>query len=157
LEPLTRTAIYCRVSTEEQAREGFSIAAQKKTLESFCQIKGWNIVKEYVDEGISGKTTRRPAFQQLLCDLRCGKFDAVIVWKINRLSRKNADLLNTAETLREHGVSLLSFSEQFDSSTPSGKLDQALILSMIEMVVNGVSTRKVTQPNICRLSICTSS
>lgn len=127
-----RTAIYCRVSTEEQAREGFSIAAQRKTLTSFSMDKGWEITKEYIDEGASGKNMRRPAFQELLRDADRRKFDVVLVWKINRFSRRNADLLNTAGYLSEHGINLVSYCEQFDASTPSGKLMLSMLGSIGE-------------------------
>lgn len=122
-----RAAIYCRVSTEEQAREGFSIAAQRKTLLNFCSIKEWDAVKIYTDEGASGKNTKRPAFQRLLTDADGGLFDLVLVWKINRFSRKNSDLLNTVEYLNGRGINLVSCCEQFDASTPSGRL----MLSML--------------------------
>jgi len=122
-----KAAIYCRVSTEEQAKEGFSIAAQKKTLLYFCEMKKWSIANIYVDEGVSGKSTKRPAFLQMIEDAASGYFDVILVWKINRFSRKNSDLLNTVEYLRKYGVNLISYSEQFDASTPSGKL----LLSML--------------------------
>jgi len=130
LDSSTRAAIYCRVSTEEQAREGFSIGAQKDTLLSFARIKGFDAVKIYSDEGISGKSVERPMFQNMLRDAREGLFNVILVWKINRFSRRNMDLLNTVNYLRECGVNLISYSEQFDASTPSGKL----MLSMLGSV-----------------------
>lgn len=133
-----RTAIYCRVSTEEQAREGFSIAAQKRTLTQFCSQKGWQIEGIYTDEGLSGKNTKRPAFKQLLKDAAHDLFDLVLVWKINRFSRKNADLLTTVEYLEKYNVNLYSCSEQFDASTPSGKLMLSMLGSIGEFERNTI-------------------
>lgn len=127
-----KAAIYCRVSTEEQAREGFSIAAQKKTLTEYCAQKGWDVVRTYVDEGMSGKNTSRPAFQQLIYDSGKRIFNILLVWRINRLSRKNADLLNTVEYLGNFNIGLVSYSEQFDSGTPSGKLMLSMLGSIGE-------------------------
>lgn len=129
---MLRTAIYCRVSTEEQAKEGFSIAAQKKTLLQFCEQKGWSVTNIYTDEGISGKNTNRPSFLKMLKDAASGGFQVILVWKINRFSRRNSDLLNTVEHLREYGVNLVSYSEQFDASTPSGKLMLSMLGSIGE-------------------------
>lgn len=128
----TRAAIYCRVSTEEQAREGFSIAAQKRTLSLLCASRRWNIAGVYADEGLSGKSMERPAFKKLLEDAGKGIFDVVLVWKINRFSRRNADLLNTVEYLNGCSVNLISCCEQFDSSTPTGKLMLSMLGSIGE-------------------------
>ena len=132
LIPIIKAAIYCRVSTQEQAKEGFSIAAQKKTLTSYCRSKNWQVCRIYCDEGISGKSTNRPAFKELLADARSNLFTVALVWKINRFSRKNSDLLNTVEYLKENNINLISCSEQFDSSTPSGKLMLSMLGSIGE-------------------------
>lgn len=133
-----RAALYCRVSTEEQAREGFSIAAQKRALTQFCSQRGWTAAGIYTDEGLSGKNTKRPAFKQLLSDASHNLFDLVLVWKINRFSRKNADLLTTMEYLERYNVNLISTSEQFDASTPSGKLMLSMLGSIGEFERNTI-------------------
>lgn len=127
-----KAALYCRVSTEEQAKEGFSIQAQQNVLESYCSIKNLEIFNVYKDEGISGKTTERPAFKRMLEDAGKGLFNVVVVWKINRFSRKTADLLNVVEYLNKKSINLISYSEQFDASTPSGRLMLSMLGSIGE-------------------------
>lgn len=83
-------AIYCRVSTTEQAEEGYSIGEQERLLIEFCNHNGYEIYKTYADKGISGKDIQhRPAIRELLQDASGRKFNMVISWKINRLSRKH--------------------------------------------------------------------
>lgn len=84
-----RVAIYARVSTEEQAENGYSIDAQLDTLRKYCELYGGEIVSEYVDRGVSGKSIQgRYELQRLLKDAEEAKFDEVIVWKFNRMARK---------------------------------------------------------------------
>ncbi len=94
---IQRVAIYARVSTEEQAKEGFSIAAQLQTLRQYAQIYNWEVIDEYVDEGISGKSVKgRPEMKRLIKDVENERFDAVLVWKISRLSRNMLETLTDA-------------------------------------------------------------
>lgn len=86
---IKKVAIYARVSTEEQAKEGYSITAQLQTHRQYAQLYNWEVVEEYVDEGISGKSIKgRPAMKRLIDDVEINKFDAVLVWKISRLFKK---------------------------------------------------------------------
>lgn len=115
-------AIYARVSTIEQAEQGYSIDAQISTLKEYCRMHKKKVHEIYVDRGISGKSIEgRLALQRLLKDSKEGEFDELLVWKINRLARKQIDLLNIIETLSKHGVSFRSFSEHFETDTPMGK------------------------------------
>ncbi|GAE47831.1 recombinase family protein [Mesobacillus boroniphilus] len=133
-------AIYCRVSTEEQASEGYSISAQLHTLRQYASLYGWQIAEEYVDEGISGKDIKgRPALQKLNSDVDKGKFQAVLVWKISRLSRNMLDTLVLLEKFDEYDVKFISYSENFDTSTPIGKLVVQLMASIAEMERNTLS------------------
>ncbi|QHT58622.1 recombinase family protein [Paenibacillus lycopersici] len=117
-----KVAIYVRVSTEEQAEEGYSIDAQLENLRGFCKAKGYSIIKEYRDEGISGKSIQgRKGIQSLLEDARLGIFSNVIVWKTSRMSRVQIDLLQIVSTLQKQGIGFISMTEQFDTSSPSGK------------------------------------
>ena len=115
-------AIYIRVSTEDQAKEGYSLEVQKEYLESFASREGYEVFKVYSDEGISAYSTRRKALQQLLKDARAKKFDLVLVYKIDRFSRKLKDLLNLVDELSSYGVGFKSATEPFDSTTSAGKL-----------------------------------
>jgi site-specific DNA recombinase len=133
-------AIYCRVSTEEQASEGYSISAQLQTLRQYAHLYGWQIAEEYVDEGISGKDIKgRPAMQRLISDVDKNKFQAVLVWKISRLSRNMLDTLVLLDKFEEYDVKFISYSENFDTSSPIGKLVVQLMASIAEMERNTLS------------------
>ncbi|TYS18047.1 recombinase family protein [Rossellomorea vietnamensis] len=118
-----RASIYARVSTVEQAEEGYSIDEQINVLRQWCEQEGYVIHKEYVDRGISGKNIRgRPAIQELLHDANQKCFDVVLVWKLNRLSRKSVDLLNIVEILQNKGIGFRSHTERYETETPTGRL-----------------------------------
>lgn len=118
-----RVAIYCRVSTVEQAEEGYSIDEQNLKIREYCEREGHEIYNLYEDRGISGKNiTNRPGIKQLLHDATENKFDLVIVWKLNRISRKLLDILNIVELLNKHNIAFRSLTENFETETPSGKL-----------------------------------
>ena len=118
-----RVAIYCRVSTVEQAEEGYSIDSQYQNIKEYCEREGHEIYKLYEDRGISGKNiSNRPGIKQLLEDAKNNKFDLVLSWKLNRLSRKLLDILNIVEFLDKHNVAFRSLTESFETETPSGKL-----------------------------------
>ena len=93
-----RTAIYVRVSTDEQAKEGYSIRAQIDKLKNYIEIKDWEFYKVYADEGISGKDIEgRPAVKQLIADVESGKINNVLVYKIDRLTRSTKNLIELVE------------------------------------------------------------
>ena len=118
-----RVAIYCRVSTTEQAEEGYSIGEQERLLIEYCDKHGYEVYKTYADKGISGKDIKhRPAMQSMLEDATQKKFDMVISWKINRISRKLADAIKIVDLLETYGITYLSYSEPFETNTPAGKM-----------------------------------
>lgn len=118
-----RVAIYCRVSTTEQAEEGYSIGEQERLLFEYCDKHGYEVYKTYADKGISGKDIKhRPAMQSMLEDATQKKFDMVISWKINRISRKLADAIKIVDLLETYGITYLSYSEPFETNTPAGKM-----------------------------------
>ncbi len=118
-----KIVLYARVSTDGQAEEGFSIDAQLDKMRKNAENDDHTIVDEYIDRGISGKSMlNRPALQHMLRDAKQGKFDEVWVWKLSRIARNNLDLLTIDKMFREYNISLKSYSESFDTSTPSGKL-----------------------------------
>lgn len=126
--------IYARVSTEEQATEGYSIAAQKEALQEYARLRQIDIVDQYVDEGRSGKSIDgRPQMQQLLQSAKDQKFDVVLIYKLDRLSRKTKDSLEIIETLDQHNIQLMSYSENIDTSTPGGKMFYTVLSSVAEM------------------------
>jgi len=117
-----KTAIYTRVSTEDQVRDGYSLEVQKEYLTNYAGQNGCEVVNFYTDEGISAGTTDRPALQKLLEDARKKKFSLVLVYKIDRFSRRLHDLLGLAEKLESFGVGFKSATEPFDTTTSAGKL-----------------------------------
>ena len=104
-----KAAIYCRVSTQEQAEEGYSLEEQQRLIREYCVNHHMEVVKVYQDAGISGKDIQhRPAMQQLLEDVSKKEFDLVMSWKINRISRKLSDAIKIVETLEKYGISYQS-------------------------------------------------
>lgn len=94
--------IYIRVSTEDQAREGFSLGEQKEKLEALCKYKGYEVYKVYKDLGISAKDiTHRPQFQQMLEDMKAGKINYIVAYKLDRVTRSVKDLETLISTLEQ--------------------------------------------------------
>lgn len=117
-----KVAIYVRVSTTSQAEEGYSIDEQKAKLSSYCDIKDWSVYKIYTDGGFSGSNTDRPALEGLIKDAKRKKFDTVLVYKLDRLSRSQKDTLYLIEDIFiKNNIAFLSLQENFDTSTPFGK------------------------------------
>ncbi|HFI0084937.1 TPA: recombinase family protein [Streptococcus suis] len=117
-----KVAIYVRVSTTNQAEEGYSIDEQKDKLTSYCNIKDWNVYNIYTDGGFSGSNTERPALEQLIKDAKRKVFDTVLVYKLDRLSRSQKDTLYLIEDIFiANDIAFLSLQENFDTSTPFGK------------------------------------
>lgn len=108
---------YARVSSEGQL-DGYSIPQQKDIIENYCKIKGWNLVKIYVDGGFTGANTERPALQDMIEHLDL--YDLVLVYKLDRLSRSQRDTLALVDLFAEHEVKFASIQENFDTSTPLG-------------------------------------
>jgi site-specific DNA recombinase len=118
-EEITQVAVYIRVSTQEQV-ENYSIESQKERIEAYCKAKGWGIYDVYIDPGYSGSNTDRPALQRMLQDVN--KVDAVVVYKLDRLSRSQRDTLDLIEEhFLKNNVDFVSITETLDTSTPFGK------------------------------------
>lgn len=115
-------ALYTRVSTQEQAREGYSIEEQASRLRSYCDAMGWPDHQLYTDPGFSGGSMDRPALQQLIRDVESGQITRVVVYKLDRLSRSQLDTLYLIERVfLAHGCDFVSLSESFDTGTPFGR------------------------------------
>lgn len=145
-----KIAIYVRVSTDGQAEDGYSIAAQEAAAKQYAQLMGYEIIEIYIDRGISGKAMEnRPALMKMLDDAETKKFEMIIVWKLNRLSRSHLDLLKIYENLEKSDVSFKSITEPFDTSNPAGKLLFNMLASIgeferetiVENVKNGMKQR----------------
>lgn len=118
---IVKAAIYARVSTQEQAAEGTSLEHQLDELARYCQLQGWQIAGTYNDPGFTGKDADRPALKRLMADAGSGVFDKVVVYKLDRLSRKLRLLLELQEKLQDYNTSLYSVKEAIDTSTAIGR------------------------------------
>lgn len=116
------TLAYCRVSTEEQVEEGYSIEGQADKLRAYSSLRDLGPVTVISDPGRSGKNMERPGLQQLLAAVEAGHVSHVIVWRLDRLSRNLGDLILLADKLGEPGVALHSVSENLDLSSASGRM-----------------------------------
>src|SRR5664280_2116948 len=124
----TRVAIYARVST----LHGQNPEMQLSELREYASRRGWTITSEYVDQGVSGSKESRPQLNCLMADAHRRKFDAVLVWKIDRFGRSLKHLVNALEDLGAYGVAFVSLRDNLDLSTPSGRLMFQIIGAMAE-------------------------
>ncbi len=124
-----RAAIYARVST---AHNGQSPEMQLNELREYAARRGWQVVGEYVDVGISGAKDSRPELNRLMGDAHQRRFDAVLVWKLDRFGRSLRHLVNALAELEALGVAFISLRDNLDLSTPSGRLMFQIIGAMAE-------------------------
>ena len=135
-------AVYVRVSTEEQAQQGFSLAAQEDALKNYCTVLGFDLYRVYKDEGKSAKDmTHRPSMQEMLADAKAGKFSAIFIYKLDRFSRSLKDLILTIEKLKEWGVDFISLQDRIETASASGKLMFHIISAFAEFERNVIGER----------------
>jgi DNA invertase Pin-like site-specific DNA recombinase len=124
-----RAVLYSRVST----LNGQDPEMQSREIREYCQRRGWPLVDEYVDRGISGAKERRPQLDRLIADAHKRKFEVVVVWKFDRFARSVSHLLRALETFRALGIEFVSLSEQVDTSTPTGKMIFTVLGAVAEL------------------------
>ncbi len=132
-----RCAIYTRKSSEEGLEQAFnSLDAQREACEAYIKSQageGWHLVRtRYDDGGVSGGTLDRPALQQLLADIKARKVDTIVVYKVDRLTRSLADFAKIVEVFDSHGVSFVSVTQQFNTTTSMGRLTLNMLLSFAQ-------------------------
>src|SRR5881398_2808949 len=132
-----RCAIYTRVSTDQGLEQDFnSLDAQYEASQAYIRSQahaGWALIRsKYDDGGFSGGTTERPALQRLLEDVRTGKIDIIVVYKVDRLTRSLADFAKLVELFDKHGVSFVSVTQQFNTTTSMGRLTLNVLLSFAQ-------------------------
>jgi len=136
------TAIYVRVSTEEQAQEGYSIRAQIEKLKSYALLKEWDIFDVYADEGISGKNIiDRPQVNRLIQDIEDGNVNNVLVFKVDRLTRNTKNLIELVDLFDENKCAFNSLCESIDTDTPSGRMFLKIIGIFAEFERENISER----------------
>ena len=136
-----RAGLYIRVSTEEQASEGYSLEAQKERLSAFCSSQGWAVHKFYVDPGDTAKNMNRPSLKEMLQDAKAGRFEIVLVYKVDRLSRRVRDLQKIIEQLDDAGVMFKSATEPFETTASSGRLFLNMLSAFAEFESDTITER----------------
>lgn len=131
-----KVAIYCRVSTAEQ-----DITVQEKICTEYCERSKFEIYKIYSDNGVSGAKDSRPAFDQLLSDMRSLKFNCIIVTKLDRIGRSLQHILNLFTEFMNKGVHFIAVTQQIDTSSAAGKFQLQMMGAFAEFERNLISER----------------
>lgn len=138
-QDLIRAAIYIRYSSENQ-RDGLSIEYQRDECSAFAKREGYKVKQEYIDEAISGKTTNREAFVQMIKDVKNGLYDVVIVYKFSRFARNLQEAEIFYNQIKKHGARLISVKEPIDDTRPEGTLMRQMLHSMDEYYSANLAT-----------------
>lgn len=130
---IRKVAIYVRVSTTNQAEEGYSIDGQIDSLEKYCEAMGWDVYNKYIDAGFSGGSLNRPEMTNLINDVKNGLFDTVLVYKLDRLSRNVRDTLYLIkDVFNTNKIDFVSIQENIDTSSAMGTLFLTLLSAIAE-------------------------
>ncbi len=134
--------IYIRVSTEDQAREGFSLGEQKEKLLQLCKFKEYEVFKIYEDAGISAKDIKnRPAFQEMLADMKKGKINYIVAYKLDRVTRSVRDLEELIAVLEKHNTYLVCDRDDVNTSTANGRFFVRMLTVLSQLEIEIVSER----------------
>ena len=137
-----KCGLYMRVSTEDQAREGFSIPKQKERLESFCKFKGYEIIDYYQDAGISAKTgNHRLEFERLKDDIKAKRINTIVVLKLDRITRSIYDWENLMTFLDENDAYLDCVNDEINTTSANGKMISRLLMSVSQNEIERTSER----------------
>lgn len=136
-----KVGIYCRVSTQDQAREGFSLEEQEERLKALCNYKGYEIVDTYIDPGISGKNTNRPEYQRMMSDIKNKRINRIVCMKLDRLTRSIIDLENLVRFLEESDCSLEAAYEEINTSNANGRFFVRMLTILAQLEIERTSER----------------
>src|SRR5260221_5143032 len=125
-----RTALYARVSTSDKGQDP---QMQLRELREYCQRRGWEIVGEYVDIGVSGSKDSRPELNKLMLHAKGRKLDSILVWKLDRFGRSLKHLVNALAEFESLGIAVVSLQESLDLTRPAGLLMVGVISAMAEV------------------------
>ena len=126
-----KAALYTRVSTNDQ-----SVEMQSSDLKRYCDQRGFEVYKEYSDQGVSGTKDKRPGLDELIADAKKKKFDAVLCWRFDRFARSTKHLITALEEFRHLGIDFVSFQENIDTSSPLGKAMFTIVSAIAELERN---------------------
>ena len=141
-EEKKKCGLYMRVSTEDQAREGFSLPEQRERLEAFCKFKGYEIIDYYQDAGISAKTGNlRPEFERLKDDIRAKKINTIVALKLDRITRSIYDWENLMTFLDENDAYLDCVNDEINTTSANGKMISRLLMSVSQNEIERTSER----------------
>ncbi len=134
--------IYIRVSTEDQAREGFSLGEQEEKLKQLCDYKGYEVYKVYCDAGISAKDMEhRPKFQEMLKDMKDGKINYIVAYKLDRVTRSVRDLEELISQLEKYNTYLVCDRDDVNTSTANGRFFVRMLTVLSQLEIEIVSER----------------
>ncbi|MFO1519821.1 MAG: recombinase family protein [bacterium] len=133
---MKKVGIYCRVSTTDQ-----SIDSQLLSLRDYCKARGFEIFKEYIDQGVSGAKDSRPALNQMMDEAKKRKFDAILVYRFDRFARSSRHLILALEEFKSLGIDFISYSENMDTGSPLGKAIFTIVGAMAELERNIIVER----------------
>lgn len=125
-----RAAIYARVSTEEQAQEGYSLPAQLETMHRYCEVHDLIITGEYIDDGYSGTNVHRKAYQHMFEDAERKKWDVLVVLKMDRIHRNSKNFMTMMEDLRKHDQEFISTYDKINTNSAVGRF----VMDMIQRI-----------------------
>lgn len=140
---MKNACVYTRVSTDAQGEDGkVSLPEQERMAKACIESKGWRYVKTYEDNGFTGRNTNRPGLQEMLRDVRDKKIDVIVIFKLDRLSRKQRDTLAIIEDdLLRNGVDLVSLNETLDTTTPWGRAMIGILSSFNQLESENIALR----------------
>ncbi|USK40141.1 recombinase family protein [Cytobacillus firmus] len=138
-----KAAVYARVSTDEQFREGYSIDSQKENIINFIKSQSWDVYDIYTEEGYSAKNLNRPAMQRLIKDVKDRKFDVVVFYKLDRLVRSVSDLDKLLQLFDANKIAIRSVTEPFDTTTAMGRFLITLVAAIAQWERETISERVV--------------
>ena len=140
-EEKKKTGIYIRVSTFDQAREGFSLGEQEKRLREFCDFKRYEIFKVYKDAGISAKNDKRPAYQEMIQDIKDKKINVIVALKLDRLTRSVYDIEKLMKFVNDYECDIDCMADESNTTTSNGRMVMRIMTSVSQNEIEKCSER----------------
>ena len=140
-EKIKSAGIYIRVSTFDQAREGFSLREQEERLKEFCKFKRYNIYKVYQDAGISAKNDKRPAYQEMIEDVKKGKINVIVALKLDRLTRSVYDIEKLMKFVNDYECDIDCMADESNTTTSNGRMVMRIMTSVSQNEIEKCSER----------------